>query len=138
MSPQRGQPEDMNLNAGNLYLEEVFTDLEVGSIRRLTPVKADGTVDPSRPLRFLGQTQLMTRAGPLPIEMPIEAANLQEACAKFGAALEEAMQRIAAQIERHQIEQSRQIVVPGSGLTGLGGIPGAGPVRGGPNDLIIR
>jgi len=138
MSPQRGQPEDMNLNDQNLYLEEVFTDLEVGSIRRLTPVKADGTTDPSRPLRFLGQTQLMTRAGPLPIEMPIEASSLQDACAKFGAALEAAMQRLAAQIERQQIEQSRQIVVPGAGLSGMGGIPGAGPGRGGPNDLIIR
>lgn len=135
---QQSQPDDLNLNSDNLYLEEAFTDLEVGSIRRLTPVKADGTLDPTRPLKFIGQTQLMTRAGPLPIEMPIEAASLKEACDKFGQAIEDTMQRIAAQIERHQIEQARQIVVPSTGLGGLGNLPGAGPARGGPGDLIIR
>ena len=130
MSPERGaKAEDIRMNANNLHLEEVFTDLETGSIRRLTPVKTDGAPDPSRPIRFIGQTQLMTRAGPLPIDMPIEAANLSEALEKFGPAIDAAMQRIAEQIERHQLEQSRQIVVPGAG-----GVPGIG----GPNDLLIR
>ena len=137
MSPQHAgavKADDLQLNVNNLYLEETFTDLEIGSIRRLTPVKADGTLDPTRPLRFLGQTQLMTRAGPLPIEMPIEAGSLKEAAQKFGAAIEVAMQKIAEQIERHQIEQARQIVVPGSGI--VPPVVGGGGV--GPNNLIVR
>jgi len=136
MSPERdSRAEDLRMNTENLYREETFTDLEVGSLRRLTPVTADGAPDPMRPTRYIGQTQLMTRAGPLPIEMPIEAASLKEAAGKFAAAVEEAMQRIAEQIERHQIEQSRRIVVPGTGgVGGPGGIPGVG----GPNDLLIR
>ncbi len=136
MSPEKDRlDDDLRMNVDNLYLEETFTDLEVGSLRRLTPVKPDGSLDPTRPLRFIGQTQLMTRAGPLPLEVPIEAANLKEAADKFPAAIETAMRRIAEQIERHQLEQSRQIVVPGAGLGGLGR-PGAAP--GGPNDLLIR
>ncbi len=134
MSPKRSaQADDLRMNPDGLYLEEVFTDLEVGSIRRLTPVKADGTLDPTRPTRFLGQTQLMTRAGPLPLEMPIEASNLKEAAERFGEAIEAAMQRIAEQIERHQIEQARQIVVPASGA-----MPPPPGIGSGPNNLIIR
>lgn len=125
--------EDLRMNVDHFYLEETFTDLEVGSLRRLTPVKPDGTLDPTRPPRFIGQTQLMTRAGPLPLEVPIEATNLKEAADRFPAAVETAMRRIAEQIERHQIEQSRQIVVPG-----MGGLGRSGGLPPGPNDLLIR
>ena len=34
---------DIQLDAGNLYREENITDLKVGSIRILTPIKEDGT-----------------------------------------------------------------------------------------------
>jgi hypothetical protein len=42
---QRGT--DPKLDPAALYLEEVFTDRRIGTIRRMTPVKADATTDVS-------------------------------------------------------------------------------------------
>ena len=36
---------EIRVNEQNLYREEVYTDLRVATIRRLVPVKSDGTVD---------------------------------------------------------------------------------------------
>ena len=39
---------EIRVESGNLYREEIFTDLRVATIRRLLPVKADGSPDDSR------------------------------------------------------------------------------------------
>ena len=44
--------EKNQMNSDNLYKEETFTDQSVGSIRQLTPVKADGSIDSSRDILF--------------------------------------------------------------------------------------
>ena len=44
---RRGMDPSMDPKA--LYLEEVFTDRRIGTIRRLTPVKPDATPDVARP-----------------------------------------------------------------------------------------
>ena len=67
-----------------LYLEEIFTDRRVGTIRRLTPVTKDGVRDSARPVLFAGETQVLTPAGALPIGFEIAAASLEEAAEKFG------------------------------------------------------
>jgi len=43
----------------------------------------------------------MSQAGPLPVEAPIEAASLEEAAAKFPAAIQEAVDRL--------LEEAREI-----------------------------
>ena len=48
------KPNEFN----NLYKEETFTDQSVGSIRQLTPVKADGSIDSSRDILFLVRHRL--------------------------------------------------------------------------------
>src|SRR5256885_5266282 len=67
---------EVQLDPKALYREDVFTDRRAGSIRRLTPVTADGSVDPTRPVLFSGQTQLLTPAGVLALGVEIEAATL--------------------------------------------------------------
>ena len=52
--------EKNQMNSDNLYKEETFTDQSVGSIRQLTPVKADGSIDSSRDILFFGSAQIMT------------------------------------------------------------------------------
>ena len=39
---------DIKINTDNLYREESFTDLTFATIRRLTPIKIDGSIDESR------------------------------------------------------------------------------------------
>ena len=80
---------EIKVDVSHLYREEVFTDLRIATIRRLTPVRADGSPDPARPALYSAQTTLMSQAGPLPVEAPIEAASLEEAAAKFPAAIQE-------------------------------------------------
>ena len=96
----------ITMNAVNLYKEESYTDRQVGTIQRLTPVKQDGSKDPDREMLYFGQTQIMTQAGPLPISFPIQAKSIDEA-AKAG--IEDTMKRI----EEMRREQASSIVVPG-------------------------
>src|SRR5215813_1340206 len=82
MASQPDLPE-VKLDPASLYQEDVFTDRRAGTIRRLKPITADGSADPSRATLFSGQTQLLTPAGVLPLGFDIEAATLQEAIDKF-------------------------------------------------------
>jgi hypothetical protein len=109
------QPEklsDVRMDMANLYREESYTDLKTGGIRKLTPVKLDGTGDPSRPPLFSGHTQLMSPHGPLPLQGEIDAKTLEEAVLKFPAAMEAAMNRMIEEAQQFQREQANRIVTP--------------------------
>ena len=71
--------EEMKFDAENLFREEKITDMKMGAIRVLVPVKVDGSEDTARPSEYSGQTQIMTQSGPVPLEFPIEAAYLSQA-----------------------------------------------------------
>lgn len=116
---------EIRVETQNLYREEVYTDLRVATIRKLVPVKADGSPDDSRPALFSGQTNLMSQAGPLPVECPIEATNLEEATAKFPEAIKEAVDRLVEEAKEIRRREASRIVVPGGPLPG-GGMPGGG------------
>ena len=77
MSNER--PLEAQMSADSLYREDVFTDQRVGTIRRMTPVKSDGSDDPSRPLVFVGQATVMTPMGSLPLSFELPANTLAEA-----------------------------------------------------------
>lgn len=123
-------PETRNeiaMDTANLYREEVFTDNTVGTLRRLVPVTADGDVDPSRPVQFVGSTQVLTNAGPLPLSFEIEAASLTEAAAAFGDAAKDAFEKTMEELREMQRQQASSIVVPKAGMgggMGPGGMPG--------------
>ncbi|HVH17261.1 MAG TPA: hypothetical protein VNF72_03080 [Myxococcota bacterium] len=123
--------QEVRVDVANLYREEVYTDLRVATIRVLVPVKQDGTQDPSRETLFSGQTTLLSQAGPLPVECPIEAKNLQEAAAKFPAAMKEAVDRLIEEAREIRRREASRIVVPGGPLPGAGGMPGGGGILGG-------
>ena len=116
---QAGQESfSFEMDADNLYHEESYTDLKVGTIKQMIPVKKDGTVDPDRAPKFVGQTQLMSPHGPLPIHCVIEADNLMDAVAEFPRAARGELDRIAREIQRQQQQQNQQqeggrIIVPG-------------------------
>ena len=77
---------DPQMDAAALYKEEMFTDRNVGAIRRLTPVTGDGAADATRPVLFVGQAEIMTNMGPVPINFEIEGKSLADAVAGFSAA----------------------------------------------------
>ena len=127
MSDQETPPElsEIRVDASNLYREEVYTDLRVATIRRLVPVLPDGSPDASRPALFSGQTNLMSQAGPLPVECPIEAASLDEAMQKFPDAIKQAVEHLIEEAKEIRRREASRIVVPGA-MPGGGGLGGGG------------
>jgi hypothetical protein len=122
------QELEIRMDGQSLYQEEIFTDRQVGTIQRLTPVDGDGKVDPSRPVVFVGQTQLLTRAGPLPLSFDIPANNLKEAAAHFAASASAAVEDAMQKLEAMRREAASSIIVPGTGAPGAG-MPGGGKLR---------
>lgn len=121
-SPTSTPLEEIQVDRENLYLEEVFTDLKVATLRRLTPVKADGSPDTTRPVLFHAQTQLMSQMGPLPVNCAIEASSLEEAMQKFPEAIAEAIERMIEEAKEMQRQEASRIIVPGAA-------PGGGKIK---------
>ena len=118
---------DMNMDASNLYREDVYTDQRVGTLRVLTPLTPEGETDTARAVQYMGSAQLMTPAGALPISFEIEAANLADAIAGFGAAAEVAVEQTVNELREMQREAASSIVVPKGGqVPGGGGFGGPG------------
>ena len=115
--PEPGAP-DTKMDATALYREDIVTDRKVGTIRRMTPLKSDGSDDAARPTLYVGEAQIMTNAGPLPINFEIEAQNLGEAVEKFGDAVKEAVERTVRELQDLRRQQASSIVVPGMGNPG--------------------
>jgi hypothetical protein len=126
------QEAEARMDPTSLYREEVITDRQVGTIRVLYPVTANGQPDGSRKVLYVGETQVLTPAGMLPIAFEIDALSLAEAIEKFGEGVKEAVERTVREIQELRREAASQIVIPrgmpggGLGGPGLGG-PGAGP-----------
>lgn len=125
---------DIQMDVSNLYREETFTDNAVGTLRRLVPVTATGEADTSRAVQYIGSTQVLTNAGPLPLSFEIEAGSLQEAAATFGRAAKDAFERTMEELRELQRQQASSIVIPKGGMGGgmgggPGGVLGGGKIR---------
>ncbi len=107
--------QDISMNPNELYVEEMYTDNKVGTIRKMTPVDQEGNVDEQRPVVFIGSTQMMTPAGPLPLNFELSGATIGEAAESFGAAAQKALEDTMKELEEMRREQASKIVVPGQG-----------------------
>ncbi len=107
--------EDVNatMDINNLFTEEIVTDRKVGTIRVLTPITAEGQRDAARAMIFLGEAQIMTQMGPLPISFEIPAANVAEAVQGYGEAAKQGIRDTVERIRKAQEEAAKQIVTPG-------------------------
>ncbi len=133
MSEQEQASATPGMDPNSLYREEMYTDRRIGSIHMLTPVLASGEDDTSRSKIYLGETQMRTAAGPLPINFEIEANTIGEAAEKFTELAQDAAEKTIKQIEEMQREQANKIVIPGEegmgGMGGMPGMPGAGKIQ---------
>ncbi len=122
---------DLKVDTNNLYKEETFTDLQAASVRRQSPVKADGSADGSRPVLYIGETTLMTQMGPFPVQFAIEANSLDDAFKKFPEGVKVAVERLNERAKELAREEASRIVVPSAMPQGVpgggqGGVPPAG------------
>jgi hypothetical protein len=116
------------MDPATLYLEEVFTDRRVGTIRRMTPVKGDGARDPAREITYVGETQVMSTVGALPIVFEIDATSLEDAATKFGPLAKDAIEKTVRELQDLRRQAASSIVIPQGGMPDLGG---GGSPRGG-------
>jgi len=122
---------DPKMDPAALYREEVYTDRKVGTIRTLTPVKSDGSTDASRPVLYVGEAQLLTSMGAVPITFEIDAGSLDAAVKKFAEHAKEAVERTVKDIQEMRRQAASSIVVPQGGMGGMGpgGLPGGGKIQ---------
>jgi hypothetical protein len=116
---------DIAMDGADLYREETFTDRRVGTLQRLTPIMPSGDSDTARSVLYVGQTQVLTPAGALPLSFEVPAESLEDAVAKFGEHAKQALARTMRRLEEMRREQASSIIVPGtappSGTGGPGG-----------------
>ncbi len=120
---------DIAMDGKGLYREETFTDRRVGTLQRLTPITPSGDTDNARPILYVGQTQVLTPAGALPLSFEVPASSLDDAVAKFGEQAKQALARTMRRLEELRREQASSIIVPGA-------VPPGGPA--GPGGRLVR
>jgi hypothetical protein len=115
------------MDPASLYREELFTDRKVGMIRVLTPVKSDGSTDSSRPAVYVGEAQIYTNMGALPLSFELDAGSLQEAVQHYADAAKVAVEQAIREIQELRRQAASSIVIPQGGAPGMGGAgPGGG------------
>ena len=134
--PDDRMPEP-KMDPTSLYREELYTDRKVGMIRVLTPVKTDGSPDPSRPAVYVGEAQIYTNMGALPLSFELEGTSLQEAVRHYADAAKQAVEQAVKEIQELRRQAASSIVIPQGGASGLGGGPGGGGLIG-PGGRIQR
>lgn len=126
--PSGSRGADARMDASALYREEVYTDRAAGTLRVLVPVTADGSSDRSRTTLYIGEAQILTNMGPLPISFEVDARNLGEAVERYGEAAKVGVERAVRELQELRRQASSSIVLPGAGTTA--GLTGALPPGG--------
>ncbi len=129
------QGPEPKMDPTTLYREEVITDRRVGTIRVLTPVTPAGSTDSKRMVLYVGETQVLTAGGMLPIAFELDAGSLTDAIEKFSEGVKRAVEETIQEIQQLRREAASSIVIPDAkSASGLLGGPGGGlggPPRGG-------
>ncbi len=127
MTPEPKE-EAPKMDAGDLWREEVFTDRKVGTIRRLSPVKADGSADMGRKALYIGEASLYTPAGTLPLTFEIPADSLDKAVAGYSEAVQLAFADAMEELQEMRRKAASSIVIPKGGANFAGSLaPGNMP-----------
>ena len=114
-------PGAAKMDAASLYREEIYTDRIGATMRVLIPVTKDGAPDNSRPTLYLGEAQILTNMGPLPINFEIDANNLADAVAKYGDAAKAGVESAMRELQEMRRQASSSLVIPQGGVPNLSG-----------------
>ncbi len=126
--PIGSRAAEARMDATSLYREEVYTDRAAGTLRVLVPVRADGAPDGKRPTLYIGEAQILTNMGPLPISFEVEGKSLAEAVENYSEAAKSGVERAVRELQELRRQASSSIVLPGAGAAAslTGGLPPGG------------
>ena len=128
MAQQLDKSMNLTMDAAGVYREDVYTDRKVGTIRKLTPVKSDGSPDAGRAPVYVGEAQILTPMGAIPVTFEIDAATLDAAVTGYPAAAKQAVERTVKEIQEMRRQAASSIVIPQGGLP-PGGLGGGGKIQ---------
>ena len=80
----------------------------------LIPLTADGDPDTGRATVFMGEAQIMTQMGGLPITFEIPAQTLSEAVAGYAEAAQKGLEETVRKLEELREKAAHRILTPGS------------------------
>ncbi|HTT36276.1 MAG TPA: hypothetical protein VMH32_01255 [Burkholderiales bacterium] len=122
---------EAKMDPASLFREETYTDRRIGTIRVLVPVKSDGTPDAKRSTVYIGEAQIFTNMGALPLSFEIDAKSLDQAVANYAPAAKEAIEKAVREIEEVRRQAASSIVIPRGGPGGLppGTLGGGGKIQ---------
>jgi hypothetical protein len=122
---------DITMDAASLYREEIYTDRRIGTIRALVPVHPSGAADAARATVYMGEAQIMTQMGPLPVSFEIEATSLADAVSGYAEAAQVAVERTVRELQEMRRQAASSLVLPGQGGGGFGpsGLGGGGKIQ---------
>lgn len=122
---------EAKMDPASLFREEVYTDRRIGTIRVLIPVKSDGSRDAKRSTVYIGEAQIFTNMGALPLSFEIDAKSLDQAVTNYAPAAKEAIEKAVREIEEVRRQAASSIVIPRGGTGGLppGGLGGGGKIQ---------
>ena len=126
---QDGKAMNLTMDAANIYREDVYTDRKVGTIRCMTPVKSDGSPDAARTPHYVGEAQILTPMGAIPVTFEIDATNLDDAVRNYEVAAKAGVERTVKEIQEYRRQQASSIVIPQGGAGGLPGMGGGGKIQ---------
>ena len=109
------------MDPNGLFREESFTDQKIGIIRKMIPVKADGSDDAERPVTFFGSTQVMTQMGAIPLNFPLDGETIGAAANDFAGKAQIAVEEDNQKMEQMRRDEASKIAMPGQGMGGSGG-----------------
>ena len=119
---------ELTMDPAGLYREDVFTDRKAGVIRVMTPVTPDGALDARRKIVYVGEAQILTPGGALPLAFEIAATSLGEAVARFGDEAKAAVQQALDDLQELRRQAASSLVVADR-MPGAGGLPGSRLIR---------
>lgn len=109
MSPKGSQKGiRFEVDKANLYREESYTDLKSATVRKLIPVKIDGSEDPEREVLYVGHADLISPSGPIPIQAELGADSLEAALIALPGAMERAAVEVRDEYNRAMQQQQEQ------------------------------
>ena len=122
---------EITMDAASLYREEIYTDRRIGTIRALVPVDSNGATDSARAIVYVGEAQIMTQMGPLPVSFEIEGRTLGDAVAGYAEAAKSAVERTVRELQDMRRQAASSLVLPGQGGGGFGpsGLGGGGKIQ---------
>ena len=129
MAQQLDRSMNLTMDAAGVYREDVYTDRKVGTIRSLTPVKSDGSPDPGRKPVYVGEAQILTPMGAIPVTFEIDAKTLDAAVTQYPVAAKQAVERTVKEIQELRRQAASSIVIPQGGALPPGGLGGGGKIQ---------